>query len=279
MDSIYVVILALTQVPVCFILMSRRTSELLTVQCYKRNPVWMTDHPEFQTHEIIGRFMLWTSYILSGVTLAAIINFTWITPTPDYYVSLLFVPQYIWLMVLFGYIVATYKWVMKKIPLSIRKASLTPRRLSSYLPVWIVYSGYGLNALIMGIYAWALMSGVIDNEILIRRLIGISGGMVIITFMLLVSLRRKQSNSDVYFGSSGRKVEVQLNVAILYLFVFVGVYRILGDFFEVSLFSTITLIVVMSIMIQTTFIVFSFHAKARAISREYRNRHKRVPAI
>jgi hypothetical protein len=138
--------------------------------------------------------------------------------------------------------------------------------------------GYGLNALILGIYTWALMSGAIENETAERRLIGIGVVVVANTAFFFLALHRKKSNAELYFGPSGRKVEVRLIAGMLYLMAFVGIYRILGDFFGISLFSAITFLVVMSVLIQTTFVIFSFHPKARAISLEYRNRRERTLA-
>lgn len=272
MDSIYVVIFAITQIPVMFILMSRRTIELLTIQCYKRNPNWLATHQDFQVYETLGRLTRWISYLLAVGTLAFIIYFVHISPTPGYYVPLLFYPQWMWLVLLLTYMVVIYKGVMKKIPMQSRKASLIPRRLSSYVPPWIVYLGFGLNALVLGIYIWALILGAIGHEVAIRRLIGIGVFVVGISVLLLVALRRKRSNAEVIFGPSGRKVEVWFHVAVIYLMPFVGFYRILCDFFGVLLFSHVASIVIISLLTQATFILFSFHPKTRAVAREYRER-------
>jgi hypothetical protein len=240
----------------------------------------MAAHPQFKTHETYSRIMLGFSYALAGATLAAIINFAWITPTPKYYVGLLVIPQFIWIAMSVSYMVAIYKGVMKKIPpLTTRKASLTPRRLSSYMPMWTVYVGYGLLLSSMAIYAWALMVGAIESETAIRRLFGIGVGGVVITAIILVTLYSKNSNAELIFGPSGRKVEVRFNVGMLYIMPLVGVFGILEDFFGISLLSTISFFVVTSIMIQTTFIVYSFHPKVRTLHREYRKSYGKTVTI
>ncbi len=121
----------------------------------------------------------------------------------------------------------------------------------------------------MMIYSWALMSETLVDELAIARIVGLGVVIVLGAGVLLVTLRRKYSEMQDIIGPSGRKVEVIGAIAVLYLGVLVGIYRILGDFYNISLFSDASFFVAISLVIQAYFLAYCLHPKVKSLLQEY----------
>lgn len=270
MTNFFLVMLAFTQIPVVFVFTSRKGLRLASYYCLKRNPDWVTTHPEFKVHTLINSVALGFSYLVAAVSVFAVLKYVFITPTPGYYVLLLVAPLTIWTLGYLVYFVSFYMAVTRKIPApAIRTASLTDRRLATFVPMWAVYLCYGFLVLIMMIYSWALMSETLVDELAIARIVGFGVVIVLGTGVLLVTLRRKYSEMQDIIGPSGRKVEVIGSIAVLYLGVLVGIYRILGDFYNISLFSDASFFVAISLAIQAYFLAYCLHPKVKSLLQEY----------
>ncbi len=268
MTNFFLVMLAFTQIPVVFVFTSRAGIRLASYYCLKRNPDWVAKHPEFKVYTLINSVALGFSYLVAAVSVFAILKYVFITPTPGYYVLLLVAPLTIWTLGYLVYFVAFYMAVTREIPApALRKASLTDRRLSTFVPMWTVYLCYGFLALIVIIYSWALMSETLGGQLATARIVGLGGVIILGTGVLLVTLRRKYSEMEGIIGPSGRKVEVIGSLAVLYLGVLAGVHRILGDFFNISLFSDASFFVAISLIIQAYFLAYCLHPKVRLLLR------------
>ena len=238
MTEFLTILLAFTQIPILLVFGARRGLTGMFYHSLNKNPEWIDAHPDFRNHNRINSAALYFFYFLAAASLLATIKYSLITPSPDYYVRLLVTPQLIWGLGLSVYVAAFDYGVMKKIPApAIRKASLIDRRLSAFVPLWTVQLCYGSLALEICIYAWALMNNSLDHGLAIRRILGVSGVVIIGTGVLLCFLRRKHSELEDILGlPSGRRVEVIFGLSALYLGVAVGAWRILGDFFGILLF-------------------------------------------
>jgi hypothetical protein len=108
----------------------------------------------------------WYHFLVAIISFAAIIKFVWITPTPDYYFQL---PIFIWFTVIpfiIIHVAYLYFAVFKKIPApEVVTASLSARRLTSYVPMWDVYPGILAFIIIIAYYGWASYGGHIDAEV------------------------------------------------------------------------------------------------------------------
>lgn len=270
MTNFLLITLALTQIPVVFIFTTRYICRVNEHMGMGKNPDWVAAHPEFTAPRICNMAMQGFSYLLAAATLLALIKFTVITPTPAFYIALLVGPTGIWTLAFMIYTGFFHYGIVKKIPApDVVKASLVDRRLSAYVPIWMVYLCYGILAAIIIFYGWALISGTLAAELAIRRLVGLSVVIVIGTVILLIILRRKSSELELIVGSSGRKIEVIFSIAVLYLGVVVGIYRILGDYFNIFLFTDAGFFIVINVFIQGAFLAYGLNPKVRSMLREY----------
>ena len=100
-----------------------------------------------------------------------------------------------------------------------------------------VYFTVTFSFILFGIYSGAIVTEVINIEIATERLIGLSGFIVLWVGILIYTVKRKHSEMELIFKENGRKYELWQIVVTLYLGVFVGIWRILGDFYGINLFS------------------------------------------
>ncbi|VAW07593.1 hypothetical protein MNBD_ALPHA01-985 [hydrothermal vent metagenome] len=268
MTDIILIILALSQIPVVFIFTTHYICQLSDHMARTKNPGWIADHPEFTSARTCNMVMRGFSYLLAMASLFMVIKFALITPTPRLYIALLVAPSIIWTVAIMIYSGVFHYVVIRKISdPEIRKAVLTDRRLSAFVPMWVVYLCYGALATILVIYGWAWTSGAIAPELAMARLTGLSIVIVIGTMVLLILLRRKLSELEAIVGASGRKIEVIFSLAVLYLGVLVGIYRIAGDFFNIFLFTDAGFFIVVNLFIQTAFLAYGLNPRVRAMRR------------
>jgi hypothetical protein len=270
MTQYLVILLALTQIPIVFIFTTRLICQLTNYQAFKKNSEWIQASPEFKPHTWFNTSITVLAYLLAAASFLSIVKFVFISPEPKYYIALLMMPNIVWTVGIFVYAVLFQLLVVKKIPAqAVRTASLENRRLSAYVPMWIVYLSGVLLTLIFMTYGWAFFYSIIEPELALRRLIGLSGSLIIGIFVLFIMLRRKQSELEIVMGSNGRKVEVRMCIALFYFTVFVGVYRIYDDFFNVSLFADALFFVVISFVIQVGFLIFGLNRNVKSLCEQY----------
>ncbi len=170
-----------------------------------------------------------------------------------------------WVVGYLVYIAIFYLAVTRTIPApGTRQASLADRRLSSFMPLWSVYLCYTLLALVLMIYLGALLSEALVTEVAAIRLLAFSGVITLGTGVLIVTLRRKNSEMEHVLGAGGRRIEVIASITVLYLAVLAGVYLILHDFFGVTYFSDASLLVAVSMLVQLYFLAYCLHPRVRA---------------
>ena len=270
-------LLIFTQIPVFFIFASRFFLEQITYVAFKKNPEWVVAHPEFKPHLLYTNVWLGFSYVLAALTFIAAVKFTLITPIlePMTLVDwLLRGPIFLWGMSLMLYSGVFYLRIVKRIPAPVRrKASLADRQLSAYVPLWVVFLGYGLLSLVVTVYLWGWMSGAIDSNIAIKNLFRFSLVLVTMPFSLLVVLRSKHTAGEQIFGGNGRRGEIMLGIGVLYLVSIVGIHRILIDFFSISLFPPAGLAVALMSSLQILAVVAMLNPKVRSLHRDYRRKY------
>ncbi|WP_262693695.1 hypothetical protein [Kordiimonas aquimaris] len=270
MTDTILLVLTFTQIPVLFVIAARIAVAVNRHLAFKRNPVWVSENPSFRSHLFFERTAVSLSYMSAIVLFVTYVHLTIVASQSSLLLMMFIGPIVYWSVSCVLYLVLFHFFVTRNIPLpKKRSASTEDRRLSAYVPVWSVYVSYICLLSIMAVYAFALSAGSLIVGLAIARLSGLAVVLIIGTVMLLVVLRRKHSEMELIIGSNGRKFEVIGCILVLYLGVFTGIFRILGDFYEVSLFSDTSFFIVMSILIQGWFIGMSMHAKIKDIMRGF----------
>jgi hypothetical protein len=214
-----------------------------------RNPAWVTEHPEFTAENPAPRLSLWISYAL-GFSLYA-----WLVFVADYTSEwvLIYLIAASGLLVLLHHSVyfARVRRINRSIPApAIREASLDRRALRDFLPMGWVYAGVVMIAAIYTVYTYAFLAEIIPGELFFRRTSGVSVACLIATAAMLYCLCRKPTDADELFSGRYRTWEVRANVAVFYLLVLAGGWRILGDVFDVYVGTDLGVIVAISIALQ-----------------------------
>jgi len=243
--------LIFTQIPIIFIYATRMYSRMYLNFTLSRNPEWIADHPEFSHHIRYEKTMRSFAIIIAAASFASIGYYVFQNSEPMNIVPMLFLPQTAWLIGIALYTAVLYFKVTRAIPLrDHRSTTLADQSLAAYVPLWAVALGYVGILLIGGVYIWALLSETVPVGLATARLIGLGVIIILGTGVLVFALRRKHSELEFMFGENGRKIEVRGAVVMLYFGVFIGLYRILGDFFDIHLFSTAAFFIVASMAIQ-----------------------------
>lgn len=181
-------------------------------------------------------------------------------------IALLVGPIFPWMALCFGYAGIEYYRVCKKIPLPARRStSLERRTLKDFMNPFWAHLGYGLIAMVAGIYAAALLRGLIATELFAARMTGLTIALVLQVLTLAYCIRRKKQPVDEELGPGYRRLEVIGNIPLLYLVVFIGGFRILQDLFGISLFSDITFFLFTSVLVQVTGILCATHPSVKKI--------------
>ncbi len=263
MTEFLLLALTATQIPFFFILMARLYCRTYNGFAVRKNPEWFEAHPEFTAHLTAEKLFIGFSYVISIASLVGIARYFYTETPPSYLIFNLMAPVTAFVVAQLLHMAFLYYRVFPTIPvMENRKASLTDRSLATHVPLWIVYLAYFLLALILGTYVSALLGQTIELEIIVRRLTGIGVVAAGATALLLFALRRKHSELEPFFGKAAQKIEVRLVISVLYLGVFVGAYRILGDFYGILLFSEASFFIVVSILVQGWVITLYLKSKS-----------------
>ncbi len=255
--------LSLTQIPIIFIYATRMYCRMYSDLALTQNTEWIADHPEFTRHISYEKIMRLFANIVAAVSLVSIGYYVFQNPDPLNIVPMLLLPQLALLVGILLYTVALHFRVTRAIPLpDRRKTKLEDQSLSAYVPHWIAASSYVGLLLAVGVYLWALVSGSLPTDLATARLTGLGGIIAIGTGVLVFGLRRKHSELEFMFGENSRKIEVRGAVAVLYLGVLVGLMRILGDFYGISLFQDAFFFIVISFFVQVSMAVMYIKQKA-----------------
>lgn len=274
MTEIILVLLTFTQIPVLFIFGSRVIGGQIAATSFRKNPDWLLANSGADRHRMYTRLWYGFCYLLAASTLFAAVNFTLISPVtdPGFIVEyLLALPMMVWWFGFMAYWGFLYFGIARKIPAPAKRAaSLENRQLSTFVPLWIVYLGYALVTLAIVIYGWAWISDAVESGKAMRVVLSFSFTLLVITFSLLITVRRKHTEVELLEGNVGRGAEVMVAVGALYFCSFAGVYRILADFFDITLVSSTGLSMTVFAVVQLACLATLLHPKVRSLHREYR---------
>lgn len=251
MTETLLIALAVSQVIVMFFICVPYYGKVLINLGLRKNPKWVKEHSEFNRQKVLDVVHTYFHYALGVVTSVMIIKYVWITPGAVHSLWLLLIPMVISVGATLMFMIVLQRLVISKIPApELVKASLDDRRLSTLIPMWVIYGGLALIGLIYVVYGWAYTTEIISTKTTSERLIGLSGFMVLWGGMLIYTLKRKHSEIEIIFKENGRKIEMWNIFAVLYLGVFVGLWRVLGDFYSINLFSDSSFFIVVGVFVQ-----------------------------
>ncbi len=226
----------------------RETCELFL----SRNHDWVMQNPAFRQKHGALRYATGLSWLIGAAWLARTFHVASGTDTSDSeQIFLLAGPVFSWVILCVGYGCIAYFRVGRRIPLPTkRSASLERRTLRDYIhPAW-VYLGYSLVTAISVLYLLAYMRDTVTADLFVARMSGLALAMTLQTSALLYCIRRKRQPIDGHIGPSYRKLEIICNIAILYLLIFIGAFRILQDVAGISLFPDLAFFVFASVLVQ-----------------------------
>lgn len=274
-DSL-LIILTLTQIPVLFIMGGAQYCKLVSYFATLKNQTWLSDHPEMHHFKKYNRFMIGFGYLLSVASLAGVYYFVFILQDSSYYLPMFLVPGGLWMLALLLYHLAIHFGFTRKIPAPrVVSASMDNREFEAFIPRMAAIAIGIVLALILGVYAWAYFSAAIQAELAVRRIIGITGALVLGIGLIVYMLKRKHSELDKVVGHGGRKWEIQVNFYFISgLFIFVGVWRILGDFFGIHLFQDEVFFICVAVSVQVSVIIYGLHPKVREMMRDFQETYE-----
>ena len=213
-----------------------------------------------QCHKMVS-IICWLS-----LSLGAVVKYVVLTPSPEYYLTIVIIPLQISAMALLIFALLLHFAVVKKIPApEVVKASLSNRRLSTFIPMWIVYIGVGAMLAVAGYYGWALFEGMINTDQAIKRILRTLSGLIIWCLMMLYVLKRKYSETGEVFGENGRKYEIWMGVGILYLLVLITFNRFFFDFLGGMLFRDTVMLLVLGFVVQGFVLHYVLQPKTKAM--------------
>lgn len=258
MEHWFALLAVLSQVAVLQFYAVPYGTRLLYRRALNRNPEWVAEHPEFTAENPAPRVSLWISYAM-GLSIYARIFFA-----PD--AARIFIPHdttsesllvdsiiasgLLMLVHHCVYLLRIRRMIRRIPPPEIRETSLDRRALRDFLPIGWVYAAGVLIAAVCAVYTYALSAEIISRELFFTRVHSLFICCAILSGIVLYHLRRKPTEADEIFSGRLRILELRSSVALLYLVAAVGVWRILGDIFDVWLFSDLGFFVAMSIAIQ-----------------------------
>jgi hypothetical protein len=258
MEYWFALLVVLSQVAVLQFCIVPHGTRLMYRRALNRNPEWIAEHPEFTAEYPAPKVSLWISYAM-GLSIYARIFFA-----PD--AAPIFIPHdafseplLVDSIVASGlsmlvhhcvYLLRVRRMIRRIPPPEIRMASLDRRALRDFLPIGWVYAGGTLVAAVCAVYACALSAEIISRELFFTRVHSLFICCAISAGVLLYALRRKPAEAHEIFSGRLRLLEVRSSVALLYFIATIGVWRILGDIFDVWLFSDLGVFVAISIAIQ-----------------------------
>lgn len=276
MTDTLMIILSITQIFVLFIIATPLCCKLSAYFATMKNPDWVAEHPEMQRFKIYNSVMIGCSYLIAAASMASVIYFVLIISDPTKYILMLVVPSVIWINGLLTHLVLIQFGFSRKIPSPrVVSASMSSRDLTTFIPTWLS----GLVSLSLGtiltLYIWAFFSGAIDPEIAIRRVIGLTVAVLIGIGTITYMLRRKHSELDKVIGEGGRRWEIIASFHLLStMLIFVGVWRILGDFYDVHLFQDEIFFICVAAFVQVSTLFYGFHPKVRSMLRDFSEKYE-----
>ncbi|NQZ11920.1 MAG: hypothetical protein HRT35_32615 [Algicola sp.] len=260
----------LLQIPILLIFAASTHGKIMLSVFVNKNPQWLADHPEFDQPKRYYKWMMAGCYTIAVASLAATIQWVWLQPAPQYRVALLILPLAALMVVFHGFAFAAFKNIYKKIPSKgTVKASLGHRKLFSYVPAPLVWLGFTLNAVVLGIYVWAMFNEVVTTRIALSRIGGLSVLLLICLFMFKMELQRKTNLMEEIFGSNARKLGLYSIVGAVYLGVAVGVLRIAGDIYQLKPLTEIQVFALFSFGLQVYMVIFGLMPKTRRLIANY----------
>jgi hypothetical protein len=258
MEHWFALLVVLSQVAVLQFYAVPYGTRLMYRRALNRNPEWVAEHPEFTAENPAPRASVWISYAM-GLAIYARVFFApdaapifipHDTTSESLLVDSIIASGLLMLVHHSVYLLRVRRMIRRVPPPEIRKASLDRRALRDFLPIGWVYAAGALIAAVCAVYTYALFAEIIPRETFFARVHGLFICCAIWAGIVLYTLRRKPTEADEILSGRFRLWEVRSIVALLYFIAAVGVWRILGDIFDVWLFSDLGFFVVMSIAIQ-----------------------------
>ena len=197
----------------------------------KRNPAWVKEHPEQFGVTKPPRSSILISYMFGCILTAVLTAAAFRDGAIDLLTPILVVAAFV--LVGMSILEALYgARLFKRIPSpGTRSVELSPRTLSEHVPVPLVYAAYAILVVAVAIYAYGYFGELVARDLAMRRMIGISGIIFLSGVAYVLSFRRPAFMNPWLATRSKMAVESYAFVAVLYMGVIVGVWRISNDFF------------------------------------------------
>lgn len=270
MTDSMIIALILLQIPILLIFTANTYGKILLVTYANKNPQWVIEHPEFIRPQRYLTWMMAGCFTIAAISLPATINWGLLQSDSQHLVALLTLPMAALIVIFHSFVFAAYKNIYKKIPSrGTVKASLGHRKLFSYVPAPLVWLGFALNAVVIGIYLSAMFADIVSVRIAVARIGGLSTILLICVFMLKFELQRKKGLMDEVFGPNTRKFNLYGITATIYLGVAVGVLRIAGDIYQLTPLTDIQVFALISFALQIYALIFGLLPKTRQLVASY----------
>lgn len=265
-------ILAIVNMILLFFMWGPNAMRLSIFMALKKNPEWIATHPEFKIHKTFELIAVWFHYLLGIGSALAIIYFTLVVPTPDYYIKLLIIPLQ---LLAHGFLIimgGQYFWLARSIPTpKITQASLTERKLSRFIPIWVYVAVNVFLAITTILYGYIYFAELREASFALTQFISFCFGFIFLNLAILFSVRRKHSESDFMFGKFGRKTDIWIMIAMMLFLAVVGVIGVIRDFFGGWAISEMMFLVGIILFAQIMALYFQLHPKNKSMLKEYKN--------
>ena len=207
----------------------------------KRNPAWVKQDPE--RLGIVGprRLSIGISYVLGCVLAAVLTAAAFLDGAIGLMTPILVAAAFV--LTGMSLVEASYSArVLKRIPRpSTRVVDLSRRDPTEHVPAPLIVAAYALLVAVLAVYAYGYSNELVTGEIATRRIIGISGIIFLSGVCYVLMFRRPAfMNALANPAQPSRRMmafESYTFVAVLYLGVIVGVWRISNDFFGALAFN------------------------------------------
>ena len=196
-----------------------------------RNKNWVKDNPDFLRK--YPEPMIIHHYVLGALFLIAI-GFSFFTANTQIMYGVHLLSCFAFLAPHLGYEMIRFKKFRSEIPApEIRKASIVPRRLSKYLPLWLIVLSIVLFVIsILGcLYLFSNPTGV---EALPKKAIKLITVQLICLGALVYCLKRKPVTPHLDLALFYRKSEIWMMVLILFCFILLSLLTFMGYYFGID---------------------------------------------
>ena len=210
-------------------------SPILSLFSYKlglsKNKSWVKGNPDFLRK--YPEPMRIHHYVLGALFLVAI-GFSFFTANTQIMYGVHLLSVFVFLAQHLGYDMIRFKKIRSEIPASeVRKASIVPRRLSAYLPPWLIVLSSTLFVIsILGCFY--LFSNPTGVEALSKKAIRLIIAQLIVFGVLVHSLKRKPVTPHLDLALFYRKSEIWMTLFMLFCFILLSLLSFTGYYFGID---------------------------------------------